>query len=205
MINTISATINEIWEQSAKILSGKLEEAGRADKKVLVLLSGGSAISIFQWLCDYFPNLAIRADNIAFGQIDERFQPVDQSEINSYAIEKSGLTELLTSKNIPFYKIPQTGTFREAAFNYDKLLTKLFGNFDYKIAVLGIGRDGHTAGLLRGYKREWDKDMMVTGYENRGEFKYRITITPKVFRMLDYGLITVSGIDKKEMVERILN
>ena len=149
--------------------------------------------------------LEIRSDNLAVSQVDERFQLEISENINAKNIEETGLIEKLSLKKIPFYQIPQSGTLRETAFNFDKLLKKLFGIYNYKIAVLGIGKDGHTAGLLRGYKSEWNKDRFAVGFENRGAFKERITITPKVFAMLDYGLVCVSGIEKREMVERILN
>lgn len=215
MINIIKTEEEGLWIRGARILSEKLEMSGGEGKKCLLLLSGGSAVNIYQKLAKYIDLLQVRSDNLAVGQVDERFRPgfqysgflpseTQSSAINSINIEKTGLIEVLKAKNIPFYKIPQAGTFREAAFNYDKLLTKLFKVYDYRMSVLGIGQDGHTAGLLRSYKNEWDKDRLVAGFENRGEFKERITITPKAFRLLDYALVAVSGIDKKDTLERIL-
>ena len=204
MIEIIPSEANQIWQRAADLLFEKINKENGKGKKIFLLLSGGSALSIYQELANKIQNIEIRPGNVAIGQLDERFRPDSETDINSLAIEKTGLIEILKNKEVPFYKIPQTGTFREAAFNYDKLLTKLFLSFDYKMAVLGIGKDGHIAGLLRSYKNEWDKDRMVVGYENRGEYKWRISITPGVFRILDYGIVAVSGVEKKEMAARIL-
>lgn len=205
MINIQKIDSLEIWQEAATLLIKKLQNAGNEGKRSMLLLSGGSAISVYQILSEMIDQGNIRSDSMAVGQIDERYHPQNENDINAGQIDSSGLTEILQKKQIPFYKIPQTGTLREAAFNYDKLLKKLFNNYNYHIALLGIGKDGHTAGILRGYKEEWLKDRFACGYENRGEFKQRITITPRVFELLDYGLTTVSGIEKKDVLERILN
>ena len=205
MINIQKINSQEIWHEAATLLFKKLQFAGNEGKRSLLLLSGGSAISIYQILSELIDKGNIRSDSLAVGQIDERFQPENENDINAGQIDSSKLTEILQKKQIPFYQIPQTGNLRETSFNYDKLLKKLFKTYDYHLAVLGIGQDGHTAGLLRGYRMEWDKDRMVAGFENRGEFKQRITITPKVFGMLDYALVAVLGLEKKAVVEKIIN
>jgi len=156
-------------------------------------------------LAEYIDKIQIRSDFLAVAQVDERFQPYDPENINAVAIERSGLIDRLAKRDISFYPIPQAGTLREASFAYDKLIKKLFIKYNYHLAVLGVGRDGHTAGLLRGYRSEWDRDQMVAGFESRGEFRERITITPKTFRNLDYGLVIVAENEKMKIVERILS
>ena len=205
MINTLKFSAEELRVNAANILIEKLNKFGQEGKRCLLLLSGGSAVSLYQNPAEYIDKLQIRSDFLAFGQVDERFRPYNIEKINAVAIEKTGLIEKLESRAIPFYRIPQSGDMREAAFNYDRLLKKLFRKYDFHLAVLGIGQDGHTAGLLRGYRSEWDKDRLVIGYETRGEFRQRITITPDAFRNLDYGLIFAAGADKKEVADRILN
>lgn len=205
MIQIEHETADKIWQKSAFILRRKIEEIFAEKKRILLLLSGGSAVSLYQELAANIDTLEIKPDFLAIAQVDERFHPENELKINSNAIENTKLIEKLGIKGIPFYKVPQTGTMRESAFNYDKLIKKLFGIYDYKIAVLGIGSDGHTAGILRGYNSEWEKDRFVFGYENRGEFPQRITMTPKAFSFLDFGLLVAVGGEKISALEKILN
>ena len=73
------------------------------------------------------------------------------------------------------------------------------------MAVLGIGEDGHTAGLLPGYQSAWEKAQFVAGYENSGQFKKRLTITPKAIKLLDYALIAVKGEAKRVNLQKIIS
>ena len=68
---------------------------------------------------------------------------------------------------------------------------------------MGIGEDGHTAGLLPGYQTEWDIDSLVSGYENESNLPHRITITPKAIRELDQAIVVAKGANKKEIINRL--
>src|SRR3989344_612249 len=142
-----------IWPEGARLLEEKLDVETRRGRKCLLLLSGGSAVKIYLGLAEYIKNSHFTSDNLAVGQADERFRPQGTSDdknnlINAENIEKTGLIKILNRKKIPFYKISQSGTLDNAAESYEKLLVKLFQNYSFRTAVLGIGTDGHTAGLL---------------------------------------------------------
>ena len=141
---------------------------------------------------------------VAFAQVDERFQPKNKDEINAKAILKSGLTEVLEEKKIPFFQIPQSGTLKNSSTLYNQTLSQLFSNCEKKLAVLGAGEDSHTAGLLAGYQKVWDVDRWVVGFANAGKYRQRITITPKAFAEIDYGLVVAMGEKKREALKKIL-
>lgn len=201
-----------IWENAWEVLAEKIRKINLDHKKALLLLSGGSAVNLYRDLAEYIKKSQFISDNMAVGQVDERFQPayqetinnkqktesIDISSINYENIRKNGLVDALTNKNIPFYRVPQKGSLAEAAESYNKTLGNLFKKDDYKMAVLGIGEDGHTAGLLPGYEKEWKVNRYVVGYNNQGEFPQRITITPKAIKELDYALVVVSRENKRE-------
>ena len=204
MINLISVSKIGIWEEGTKLLVRRMMLAFRSEKKLLLLLSGGSAVNLYQRLAEYIKRSQFVSENLAVGQVDERFRPENSDDINAVQIEKTGLIEVLKRKGIKFYKILQKGSLERAADEYNRIMEELFRSYKFKMAILGIGRDGHTAGLLPGYRKEWDKNTFVTGYKNKGEFPERITITPKAFGRLDYGLTIVAGEEKREVMEGIL-
>src|SRR3989344_6713804 len=109
MINTLKFSAEELRVNAANILIEKLNKFGQEGKRCLLLLSGGSAVSLYQSLAEYIDKLQIRSDFLAFGQVDERFRPYNIEKINAVAIEKTGLIEKLESRAIPFYRIPQSG------------------------------------------------------------------------------------------------
>jgi len=204
VIKVLTFSEEIIWDKAAELICKKLDRITMEKMSCLVLLSGGSAVNIYQRLAEYIKRSQFVSENLAVGQVDERFRPENSDDINAVQIEKTGLIEVLKRKGIKFYKILQKGSLERAADEYNRIMEELFRSYKFKMAILGIGRDGHTAGLLPGYRKEWDKNTFVTGYKNKGEFPERITITPKAFGRLDYGLTIVAGEEKREVMEGIL-
>lgn len=215
---------SDIWQKSSDCL---LELLGTYKKnKVLLLLSGGSVVNLYKKLAEYLQSVDIKENSLVFAQVDERFQPgsnnpiiklsnnqVSNENINSIQIGKTGLWEACRKKNIPYYLIPQEGTLDEAANNYNETLKNLFEHFSYKIGVLGIGEDGHTAGLLPGFEKFWNTQKYVVGYElgqnnprglsGQQNLRQRITVTPKALWQLDHAIIVAGGEKKREALEKI--
>lgn len=233
MLSTNNIIINrcqarEIYDKALKKLCFVITGAINHKKRVLIFLSGGSSVNLYTKLAGWITSKKDIGENIAFAQVDERFQPRDQvsgirfqgsggknnNNINADTIGESGLWRICDSQKIPCYLISQLGTLKESANKYNKIISKLFDSFDYKIAVLGIGEDGHTAGLLPGYEKDWNTDRYVVGY-NLGQnnaralfcqhkFRQRITVTPKLLEKLDYALIIVRGERKRNAIETLL-
>src|SRR3989338_3588527 len=126
-----------IYFQAAKKLIDVLSRSLRERKKTLLLLSGGSVIALYLKLAKF--------TQLKIAQVDERFQPENKDDVNAEAIAKTGFL-------LPYYKVRQDTTLAEAARGYDNEISKLMEWADYKVAVLGIGEDCHTAGLIPGYK-----------------------------------------------------
>lgn len=194
MIKIIKTDRRSIWHKTADIISEKIEAAISGSRKTLLLLSAGSAVNIYPFLAEKLENLSIKPHFLTIAQADERFQPENKEEINVYQIEKSGLT---------FYAVDQKGTVEESAQKYDQTIYKLYKNTDFRIAVLGIGDDGHTAGLLPGYRKLWDKDTFAVGYENKGRFPQRITLTPKALQQCNFAVVCLAGKTKKQVLWKL--
>ena len=92
--------------------------------------------------------------------------------------------------------------------NYEKELKPIFEGDYFKIALLGIGPDSHTAGILPNEnKDEFDKtflsENLVVGYVNNGQFKERITLTPKALEKMDSIIAYAVGENKHEALNNL--
>lgn len=189
-----------------------------SDKKTLLLLSGGKTPKAF------YENLAKeeKLETGAVGLIDERYGPKMHLDSNEWMIQKTGLLGYLKYQKIPFYPMlqpvipalpagrqatePESRGIKDTASQYDETLRFLFNGFQKSIGILGIGLDGHTAGipakvqpLLR---LHLNKHTYVTCCDNfPGDFSKRISMTFLGLSMLDIMLVLVFGEDKRSALQ----
>lgn len=192
-----------VWQRAGEFLNGVLK-AHRNDK-ILLLLSGGSAVKIYGRLVREMRDDNENWKNLAMAQIDDRFQPQNREDINAVAIGKTGLWETCKKIGIPYYLISQESTLEQATDKYNRQLKELFEHFSYKIGVLGIGDDVHTAGLLPGYENSWNKDSYAVGCKNNGRYPERISATPKVLSGFSQAVVVVVGEKKRQAIEKALD
>ncbi|MBI2616631.1 6-phosphogluconolactonase [Candidatus Gottesmanbacteria bacterium] len=187
------------------------------NKGVSLFLSGGSLVDVYVQFGIYLKQ--VRHTHLALAQVDERFQPSQKtdnskqitvnrgqkntSSINAIEIGKTGLWNVCKGKNIPVHLVSQKGTLGISAQGYEKEIKQLFSEDFYKIALLGMGKDGHTAGLLPGYGQKWNIDHLVVGYRNTGQFPQRITLTPKALRLMDVAVVYVVGEKKRSILKKL--
>jgi len=231
-ININHFPISNIWQEAFKFLEVYLKECFSKGKKTLLLLSGGSAVRLYRSLAKFlmtspYPSPARRGENwndfLALGQVDERFKPDNielrtenlerstknqeprkKSNINANAIGETGLWKVCEEKRIHYYLISQEGTLEQAADVYHQTISKLFKEYPNRAAILGIGEDCHTAGLLPGYEKDWNINNFIVGYRNNGQFPQRISLTPKALRQLDYAIIVAVGESKIQAIQNAL-
>lgn len=79
------------------------------------------------------------------------------------------------------------------------------------MATLGMGPDGHTAGIFQfDDKKEFDGlfngESWITGYDAAGKHQYnlRITTTLTFLKLIDIGLGYVCGLDKKNKLDELV-
>lgn len=168
-------------------------------QKKIIFLSAGSWLQLYEELSKEIIPFG-KDISISFAQVDERFQPENIDDVNAETIAKTGILEN-GSKTI---FISKNGTLEQSTKEYEKNISHFFGNDSYKIVLLGVGEDGHTAGLLPGYQHAWDKDQLVVGYKNNGKFPQRITLTPKALRLMDESIIYAVGEKKRPVINILL-
>lgn len=212
------------------------------DKKTALFLSGGRTPK------ELYKQLAHEELSVgAVGMVDERYEEKFHKDSNELMIKGTGLLRILDLMQVPFYPIlnpvisrsettrnPITSSDEISHFvrndnvrerlaeEYDQKVRKLLATFQTHVAILGVGIDGHTAGipaknslasqgdsLLGVSLQEWLRDFyersksrMVIDYDDsEGFYKERITMTFGGLSMMDMLLVLVFGEDKKNALE----
>ncbi|MDP3941004.1 MAG: 6-phosphogluconolactonase [bacterium] len=198
------------------LVLGILEEV--LNKQTVLYLSGGRTPK------ELYREIAGRENIIpgAFAMVDERFGMPMHDGSNEKMLSGAGLLRFATVLEIPLYKILQKGhTREETADTYDQTVRNLLARYQSHIGILGIGIDGHTAGLpaaagigLKGSDleafqedlRERSKSRMVIDYDDKGGFYgERITMTFLGLSMMDILFVIVFGEDKKHALELLFS
>lgn len=172
------------------------------DVQTLLLLSGGSTPKTL------YGELALeRTLNVgAVAMVDERPGEKNHASSNEKMIDGTGLLSYLRSKGINFSPIIKEGiTKQETTEDYDRTVRNLFEKFGKKVAVLGIGEDGHTAGVPIGVQAsESAINGYVAGYNTfPSEPKERISLTFKALSQLDQLIILAFGVSKQKPLRKM--
>tara|TARA_Y100000590_G_C15590982_1_gene966055 strand:+ start:181 stop:912 length:732 start_codon:yes stop_codon:yes gene_type:complete len=181
---------------------GVAEEASKLFKKLIVrrpitvLLPGGNSPKIFfRKLINY----NINWDKISLMATDERVVSLNSSHSNTGMI-KEELLNPIANKNKPrlMELYPQK---KEDIKNKLKLLERYLSKNIPEIAFLGIGKDGHTAGIFK--KKITKKKCYIV--KNSIDPFYRITISMNVLTRIPYLVFIVLGVNKKKTLEKIFS
>lgn len=157
----------------------------------------------------------------ALALIDERYGVKWHNSSNEKMIRETGLLSYAEEINIPFYPILQEPQLNlaETAENYDMTIRYLFNGFPKSAGILGIGADGHTAGIagnrqatlgVAGFTNSLfsheEKNKYVSSFSDlSGPFKERVTMTFLGLSMLDFFLVLVFGEEKKQALQEVFS
>ncbi|MBI2019170.1 6-phosphogluconolactonase [Candidatus Daviesbacteria bacterium] len=167
------------------------------DKNTLLFLSGGTSP-------DLLYQLIAQGDGFKAGAvalIDERYGEVMHDNSNEGMIAQTGLTDYINNVGIPCYKILQGKDLETTANEYEQVIKDLFAKYPKKIAVMGIGADGHTAGIKPGL--DYDQSKLVVAFDDKGAFGKRVTLTFKALEKIDEFVILAFGENKKESLQKV--
>jgi 6-phosphogluconolactonase len=170
----------------ARWIASILEDGGA------VALSGGSTPEpVYRALADE----ALAWDRIHWFFGDERFVPPDSPESN-YRMAREAMLYRAPPANVR--PVPTLGvTLEDAAARYEAGLPKRF-----RLVLLGIGTDGHTASLFPGSPVLEERVRGVRAVPEKSP--PRITLTYPALENADHVAFLVSGADKDAVLERVL-
>lgn len=183
------------------------------DKKTLLFLSGGTTPKPLYELLSKEKKLKVGAVAL----VDERYGEPFHKNSNERMIKDTGLLSYLKKKNIPFYPILKSLALHPmgVALKYEETVKELLLNFSKQVAVLGIGPDGHTAGIApkRPYFKnplfeKSAKNFLVLEFCDpkgikEGGFGPRITLTFNALSKIGLLLILAFGENKKGALLRM--
>jgi 6-phosphogluconolactonase len=137
---------------------------------------------------------------------DERFVSHEDSQSN-FRMTKENLLDLISIPQENIHSIPtDRSDIKVAARDYEIELRKFFsgGVNSFDLAILGIGREGHTASLFPGSPALDEKEKWVLGVEVDALPPRRITLTYPILNRSSVIYLIVSGSGKAEIMREIL-
>ena len=197
--------------EAAEILVRCIAEVLGKGSHFSISLSGGSTPkTLFSMLVedDSFKN-KIPWDKIHFFWGDERYVPPEDEQNNFRMAYETMLSKApVPPGNIHRMPTEQSDAGKVAA-DYEQELREFFrlkaGElpvFDFNL--LGIGPDGHTASLFPGTEALHEQRRLVVANWVEKFQTYRITLTAPVLNNADTIVVLVSGQEKAEILQRIL-
>lgn len=165
------------------------------NKKVLWLVPGGSNIEVVIRVMDRLK--AIDLNGLTLMLSDERYGPIDHKDSNYFQLKKAGLN----LSGATFEPTLNGSSFEENLVYANHLAERLFKDADKIIAFLGMGSDGHIAGILPNSPAVNSSDLIAC-YQ-AADFT-RITLTPEAFLSgVDEVVIGAFGESKKPQLKAL--
>lgn len=171
-------------------LKKQLEEG----KRVLWLISGGSNIPISVQVMKELPAKLTR--HLTILPIDERYGPEGHKDSNIKQLYDAGFDPKHALVFAPLDGSPLETTMS----NYEKALTVALGNADVVIAQIGMGIDGHIAGILPN-SPALKAETLVTSYQ--GPDFMRLTLTLPALRRINQVYLFAYGRPKRAALDRL--
>jgi len=190
------------------------------DRSSVLYLSGGSTPRDFY-------KMLVEREKIrpgAAAMVDERYKENKfHKNSNELMMRETDILRYFELRGVPFYGILKGGLGRgETAREYDEKLWILQSSFRKHIGILGIGEDGHTAGIPAEFsifpaKRDpasqdnfqfsndvYESRDLVINYDDGGK-KYgeRVSMSFLGLEMLDLLLVFVFGEKKRKALRMV--
>lgn len=180
----------QVADRLAELIGGQLS----AGKNVLWLLSGGSSIEPAVGASKMLSDMNL--DRLTISLADERYGAAGHKDSNWKILMESGF-ESGNAILIPVLRGHNPG---QTAAEFNQFLDKQIAESDYELVLLGIGHDGHTAGILPGSPAVDSNDYAV--YYQAADYE-RLTVTPKALLAMDEAIVYCRGPEKAETLANL--
>lgn len=179
-------------EDVANFISNIISSQLESGKKVLFFVTGGSSIAVASKFAGLLKDKDCR--KLTVMMTDERYGPLGHADSNWQQLLDRGF-DLPQAKLIP---IIDGSDINKTTEKFNENLVREFKDADYKIGLFGVGRDGHTAGIIP--NSEAVKNQNWACNHKTPQFE-RITITPQTIMKLDEAVVFMQGKEKWQVVE----
>ena len=202
--------VGQVRKNARNFLNKTISSNLKRDKDVLLLLSGGSVLSL------YSVGLLGLSNRITIGVLDERYS--DDPKVNNFqTISKTQLYKQAKKSGCNFIdtSVRKSESAQELAERFEKELRKWKNDHPDGIVITtqGMGPDGHTAGMMP-YPESKDmfkklfenQDSWVVGYDsgNKNPYPLRVTTTMQFLRnIIDISIMYAAPEDFAERSVKI--
>ena len=180
-------------EPAAGYLFRRINQRLKAAQPVVWLLSGGSAIEVAVLAAK---RLYPGNPKLAVSLVDERYGPVGHPDSNwqqlltqGFELPEAALQPVLTGDSVMI-----------TAQKYERLMERLLTGPAYKIGLLGMGADGHAAGILP-LSPAVRAGSLISSY--RGPNYQRLTLTATGLERLDETVVYAAGEAKRQALNNL--
>lgn len=149
------------WDDGIADLTSRLARELAQNKKILWLLSGGSNIPASVSIMNNIPTE--HSSGLSISLADERYGEPGHSESNWAKLMQAGFD----SKEATLLPVLMPGlSLEETVASYSQMIDSAMSQSDLTIAQLGIGEDGHIAGILPGSAPATETQATVLSFED---------------------------------------
>lgn len=174
----------------AEVIGEKL----RGGKRVLWLVSGGSAIAVAAEASKQLQGVPL--ENLTVTLTDERYGDVGHPDSNWSQLQTAGF-DLPDANLLP---VLHGDGMQATVQKFATALEQTLAEVDFRIGLFGIGVDGHTAGILP-HSVAVAETNLASGYDG-GNF-LRITMTPPAIARLDEAIAYAVGEAKWPVLDQL--
>lgn len=170
-----------------------------SDKRVLWLVSGGSNIAVEKQVMDLLRDHAAGSlDKLAIIPVDERYGAPGHEDSNVRQLRAAGFD----AGGATLVDVLVHGTpFEQTVSFYTDVMAAALSNAGLVVAQLGMGPDGHIAGIKPRSPAAEADESTVAGY--KWDDYERLTLMPAALRQADKAFLLAYGTDKKPMLQKL--
>lgn len=183
------------WQAGADQLHQRLSLELAGAKQVLWLLSGGSNLPVAAAVMRRLSPEHSRNLHLLLG--DERYGEPGHADSNWAQLLEAGFDPQLAT----VYPVLTSQAFSETIAHYRQQAAGAFAAADVVIGQLGIGADGHIAGILPGSEAAAATDELVVGY--RSQPYDRLTLSFAGLQQIDIAFVFAFGDNKRQPLETL--
>ncbi len=188
------------WDDGIADLTERLVKELASGKKVLWLTSGGSNIPASVHILSNIP--AELSKNLTVLLADERYGAVGHKYSNWAQLIEAGF-EVNKAKCLAI--LQDDLSFDETEARYEQLANQAFATNDIVLAQLGVGPDGHIAGLLIDSPAiDENLQTLTTSYISQEDTPLsRLTLTFNAMKRIDAAYCFAFGAPKQATLKRL--
>lgn len=185
-------------KKAISLMTTRLKAELKKQQRVLWVVPGGSNIPVVAKIMKALPDQA--TTRLAIMLSDERFGPLDHPDSNMKQLYDAGFE----SKRASVLPVLRPGVaVAETTELYGEAARIAFEAADVIIVQLGMGADGHIAGILPGSIATHPSNEWTVAYETP-EFA-RITLTPFALRHASEAVVATFGDAKRKALQSLRN